>query len=91
MTETPIRPLRGQDELRRLLHPASIAVVGASARAGAFGERVAANLGRFAGRVHLVNPRADLRPPGEGDGPGQLVALGAARLGTVRLIDNLEC
>ncbi len=59
MTETPIRPLRGQDELRRLLHPASIAVVGASARAGAFGERVAANLGRFAGRVHLVNPRAE--------------------------------
>ncbi len=59
MTETSIRPLRGQDELRRLLHPASIAVVGASARAGAFGERVAANLGRFAGRVHLVNPRAE--------------------------------
>ncbi len=35
--------------------------------------------------------RSDLRPPGGGDGPGHLVALGAARLGTVRLIDNLEC
>ncbi len=35
--------------------------------------------------------RADLYPPGGGDGPGRLVALGAARLGAVRLIDNLEC
>ena len=35
--------------------------------------------------------RADLHPPGRGDAPGSLVALGAARLGTVRLIDNLEC
>ncbi|MGH7042200.1 MAG: CoA-binding protein, partial [Acetobacteraceae bacterium] len=44
-------------ELRRLLHPASIAVVGASARAGSFGERVLVNLADFAGPVHAVNPR----------------------------------
>jgi len=34
-----------------------------------------------------VRRRADLQPPGAGD---PLVALGAARLGTTRLIDNLE-
>ena len=38
-----------------------------------------------------VRRRADLQVPGAGDGPGTLVALGAARLGTTRLIDNLEC
>ncbi len=45
------------DELYRLLHPASIAVVGASTRAGSFGERVLVNLADFAGPVHAVNPR----------------------------------
>ena len=34
--------------------------------------------------------RADLQPPLAGDGAGALVALGAARLGRTRLIDNLE-
>ena len=34
--------------------------------------------------------RADLLAPQAGDGAGSLVALGAARLGTTRLIDNLE-
>ena len=37
-----------------------------------------------------VRRRADLLPPQAGDGPGALVALGAARLGETRLIDNLE-
>ncbi|SHN35217.1 pantoate--beta-alanine ligase [Rhizobacter sp. OV335] len=37
-----------------------------------------------------VRRRADLLPPGTGDAPGSLVALGAARLGQTRLIDNLE-
>ncbi|MBW4091783.1 MAG: acetate--CoA ligase family protein [Proteobacteria bacterium] len=44
-------------ELHRMLHPASIAVVGASPRAGSFGERVLANLIDFRGAVHAVNPR----------------------------------
>jgi pantoate--beta-alanine ligase len=35
-----------------------------------------------------VRRRADLLPPADGD--KELVALGAARLGTTRLIDNLE-
>jgi pantoate--beta-alanine ligase len=37
--------------------------------------------------------RSDLLPPGEAErlGAEPLVALGAARLGATRLIDNLEC
>jgi len=37
-----------------------------------------------------IRRRADLLPPTAADAPGQLVALGAARLGKTRLIDNLE-
>lgn len=45
--------------LSRLIAPVSIAVIGASARAGAFGQRVEQNLAGFAGRLHLVNARYD--------------------------------
>ncbi|AOG22382.1 pantoate--beta-alanine ligase [Acidovorax sp. RAC01] len=37
-----------------------------------------------------VRRRSDLLPPAAHDGPGSLVALGAARLGSTRLIDNHE-
>ncbi|MET0333678.1 MAG: pantoate--beta-alanine ligase [Rhizobacter sp.] len=37
-----------------------------------------------------VRRRSDLQPPTAADAQGPLVALGAARLGTTRLIDNLE-
>ncbi|WP_295850206.1 pantoate--beta-alanine ligase [uncultured Xylophilus sp.] len=37
-----------------------------------------------------VRRRDDLQPPAAGDRPDGLVALGAARLGRTRLIDNLE-
>lgn len=37
-----------------------------------------------------VRARHDLQPPAPGAAPGTLVALGAARLGGTRLIDNLE-
>lgn len=37
-----------------------------------------------------VRRRADLLAPQPGDGTGSLVVLGAARLGSTRLIDNLE-
>jgi pantoate--beta-alanine ligase len=37
-----------------------------------------------------VRRRSDLQPAMAADGPGTLVALGAARLGATRLIDNLE-
>jgi acetyl-CoA synthetase len=51
------RPLYRRADLRALLDPESIAIVGASTRAGSFGERTARNLSGFAGRLHLVNPR----------------------------------
>jgi acyl-CoA synthetase (NDP forming) len=44
-------------DLTRLLHPASIAVIGASTRAGSFGERVLNNLQHYGGRVYPVNAR----------------------------------
>ncbi|HVC63403.1 MAG TPA: acetate--CoA ligase family protein [Acetobacteraceae bacterium] len=46
-------------ELRRLLHPQSVAVIGASARPGSFGERVLLNQQNFAGRTYPVNARYD--------------------------------
>ena len=46
-----------QADLTRLLHPASIAVIGASTRAGSFGERVLHNLRHYGGRDHPVNAR----------------------------------
>lgn len=45
------------DDLRRTLHPQSVAVIGASARAGSFGERVLQNQQNYAGRTYPVNPR----------------------------------
>ncbi|WP_203071095.1 acetate--CoA ligase family protein [Falsiroseomonas ponticola] len=43
--------------LRRLLHPGSLAIIGASPREGSFGLRTLRNLRGFAGAVHPVNPR----------------------------------
>lgn len=45
--------------LRRLLHPASIAIIGASPREGSFGLRTLRNLRGFGGAIHPVNPRYD--------------------------------
>ena len=44
-------------ELTRLLNPASVAVIGASTRAGSFGERVLHNLRHYGGRFYPVNAR----------------------------------
>ncbi|WP_294923791.1 acetate--CoA ligase family protein [uncultured Paracoccus sp.] len=49
----------GRAELARLIAPGSIAIVGASARPGSFGQRVERNLAGFSGRLHLVNARYD--------------------------------
>ncbi|MCM5570503.1 acetate--CoA ligase family protein [Burkholderiaceae bacterium FT117] len=51
------RPLYRHADLRRLVDPASIAIVGASAREGSFGLRLLRNLSRYKGRLHLVNAR----------------------------------
>jgi len=57
--KAPARPPYRRAELHRLLHPASIALIGASAREGAFGDRALKNLAGYDGRIHLVNARYD--------------------------------
>lgn len=51
------RPLYTREEMRRLVTPASVAVVGVSERANAFGNRVVANMAAFDGRLYQVNPK----------------------------------
>jgi len=51
------RPLYGRDYLHRLLAPRTIALVGASAKPGAFGSRTLANLVKYHGTIRLVNPK----------------------------------
>ncbi|MDB5819392.1 MAG: CoA-binding protein [Rhizobacter sp.] len=51
------RALYRHADLRRLIHPQSIAVVGASNRPGAFGQRVFENLVAFEGRLFPINAR----------------------------------
>src|SRR3978361_1123560 len=46
-----------REQLTRLLHPSSIAVIGASSRAGSFGKQVLANMQHYAGRAYPVNAR----------------------------------
>ena len=43
--------------LRRFLHPSSVAVVGATTRPGAFGNRVLENMSRFTGRLMPINAK----------------------------------
>lgn len=51
------RPIYESAALKRLFHPTSVAIVGASPRAGSFGERSAANLKHFKGPTYLVNAK----------------------------------
>ena len=46
-----------REQLTRLLHPHSIAVIGASTRAGSFGKRVLHNMRHYGGRAYPVNAR----------------------------------
>ena len=56
---TSARPVYRYAELDRVLNPRSIAIVGASAKAGSFGERVLGNLSEFSGEIYLVNAKYD--------------------------------
>ncbi|MCC3281982.1 acetate--CoA ligase family protein [Arthrobacter caoxuetaonis] len=51
------RPLYGRDDLRRLIEPKSIAVVGASPTQGSFGRRTLENLRNFTGAVYGIHPK----------------------------------
>ena len=53
------RRLYTRNSLRRVLEPASIALVGASASPGALGQRALENLRGFPGKVWLVNAKHD--------------------------------
>ncbi|MFY0634042.1 MAG: acetate--CoA ligase family protein [Vannielia sp.] len=55
----PSRPPYSAEDLRPLYAPRSIAVVGASPRAGSFGGRTVENLAGFQGRLYLVNEKYD--------------------------------
>src|SRR5580698_165648 len=44
-------------ELDRVLNPAHVCIVGASPKAGSFGERVLTNLAGFGGNIYLVNSK----------------------------------
>lgn len=56
-SRAPHRLLHGHATLRRLLHPASIAVIGASPREGSFGLRTLRNLRCFGSAIYPVNAR----------------------------------
>jgi acyl-CoA synthetase (NDP forming) len=57
MVATTQRPVYTRAELQRLIAPRSIAVVGASPRAGSFGLRTLENLAHFRGEVWPVNAK----------------------------------
>jgi acyl-CoA synthetase (NDP forming) len=54
---TATRSVYRHAELERVLNPKSIAIVGASPKVGAFGDRVLANLAGFDGDIYLVNSK----------------------------------
>ncbi len=57
MTSTTARALYPHDDLRRLIDPRVVAIVGASETRGSFGERTLSNLSAFTGKVYAINPK----------------------------------
>jgi acetate---CoA ligase (ADP-forming) len=57
MADTPVRTLYHGDDLRRLIDPKVVAVVGASETRGSFGERTLSNMSAFTGKVFAINPK----------------------------------
>jgi acetate---CoA ligase (ADP-forming) len=53
----PVREPYSYSDLRRLIDPRVVAVVGASETPGSFGQRTLANLSKFDGKVYAVNPK----------------------------------
>lgn len=56
-TQAASRKVFRHAELRRLLAPTSIAILGASPNPKSFGARLLGNLGEFPGDIHLVNAK----------------------------------
>lgn len=57
MIPTTARALYHRDDLRRLIDPAVVAIVGASETRGSFGERTLSNMSAFTGKVYAINPK----------------------------------
>ncbi len=57
MAHTTARALYHHDDLRRLINPGVVAVVGASETRGSFGERTLSNMADFTGKVFAINPK----------------------------------
>jgi acetate---CoA ligase (ADP-forming) len=57
MASTTPRELYHHDDLRRLIDPGVVAIVGASETRGSFGERTLSNLSAFTGKVYAINPK----------------------------------
>lgn len=55
--EKSVRELYSYSDLRRLIEPAVVVVVGASETPGSFGQRTLANMSEFDGKVFAVNPK----------------------------------
>lgn len=51
------RALYGAGDLKRLINPGTVAVVGASETRGSFGERTLSNMAAFTGKVFAINPK----------------------------------
>jgi acetate---CoA ligase (ADP-forming) len=52
-----MRPLYNAADLKRLIDPKVVAVVGASETRGSFGERTLSNMSAFSGKVFAINPK----------------------------------
>src|ERR1700704_6907197 len=51
------RRLYSAADLKRLINPGTVAVVGASETRGSFGERTLSNMSAFTGKVFAINPK----------------------------------
>jgi acetate---CoA ligase (ADP-forming) len=54
---TATRALYHRDDLKRLIDPKIVAIVGASETRGSFGERTLSNMSAFTGKVYAINPK----------------------------------
>jgi len=57
MMTSSMRPLYNAADLKRLIDPKVVAVVGASETRGSFGERTLSNMSGFSGKVFAINPK----------------------------------
>src|SRR5712664_4455160 len=57
MAHPTARALYHHEDLRRLINPKVVAIVGASETRGSFGERTLSNMAAFTGKVFAINPK----------------------------------